>query len=219
MKICPKCNQDHKKSGIYCSRKCANSRKFSAESRLKTSTTIKKLIKDGEFTPSPKPVNRISEFPFTRLYGTYQCHHCDNIFWRLRNDQKCCSIECRDNIRSQNKCRKTHIKYFSNFDAKEVDLQSTWELKVAQWLDNNNIRWSRPSKRISWFSQSLQKNKTYLPDFYVVDHDYFIDVKNPIKMEQDKIKLNELRSIIPLFVGNIDDTITFVERLAGLEPA
>ena len=176
---------------------------------------------EGSFTPSInlKPVNRISEFPFTRLYGTYQCHNCNNIFWRLQCDQKCCSIECRDTIRSQNKCKKTHIKYFSNFDAKQVDLQSTWELKIAQWLDDNSIRWSRPTKRITWFSQSLQKNKTYLPDFYIVDYDYFIDVKNPIKIEQDKIKLNELKSIIPLFVGNIEETTNFVERLAGLEPA
>ena len=92
-------------------------------------------------------------------------------------------------------------------------------MKIAQWLDDNSIRWSRPTKRITWFSQSLQKNKTYLPDFYIVDYDYFIDVKNPIKIEQDKIKLNELKSIISLFVGNIEETTNFVERLAGLEPA
>lgn len=228
MNTCKHCNKPL--SGyqkLFCSRSCSakinnlSRAPRTIESKLKTSTTIKKLIMEGSFTPSInfKPVNRISEFPFTRLYGTYQCHYCNNIFWRLQCDQKCCSIECRDTIRSQNKCRKTHIKYFSNFDAKQVDLQSTWELKIAQWLDDNNIRWSRPSKRITWFSQSLQKNKTYLPDFYIVDYDYFIDVKNPIKIEQDKIKLNELKSIIPLFVGNIEDTINFVERLAGLEPA
>jgi len=29
MKVCPKCNTEHKKSGIYCCRSCANSRVFS----------------------------------------------------------------------------------------------------------------------------------------------------------------------------------------------
>jgi HNH endonuclease len=31
MKQCPKCNTEHNKTGIYCSRKCANSRTFSSE--------------------------------------------------------------------------------------------------------------------------------------------------------------------------------------------
>lgn len=37
MKICPKCSIQHGKNGSFCSRKCANSRNFSAESRLKKS--------------------------------------------------------------------------------------------------------------------------------------------------------------------------------------
>jgi Zn finger protein HypA/HybF involved in hydrogenase expression len=35
MKICPRCNIKHEKSGKFCSRSCANSRKFSEESKLK----------------------------------------------------------------------------------------------------------------------------------------------------------------------------------------
>lgn len=38
MKNCPKCNILHDKPGIFCSRKCSNSRKFSDESRQKKST-------------------------------------------------------------------------------------------------------------------------------------------------------------------------------------
>lgn len=37
MKKCPKCGTEHKKSGVYCSRSCANSRKFSSEARKKKS--------------------------------------------------------------------------------------------------------------------------------------------------------------------------------------
>jgi hypothetical protein len=35
MKICPKCNIEHKKSGNYCCRSCANSRTFTAETNEK----------------------------------------------------------------------------------------------------------------------------------------------------------------------------------------
>ncbi len=42
MKICPKCKTEHEKSGIYCSRSCANSRVFTDKARKKKSNTNKK---------------------------------------------------------------------------------------------------------------------------------------------------------------------------------
>ena len=39
-----------------------------------------------------------------------------------------------------------------------------------------------------------------------------------IKILQDKTKLEQLQRIIPLMVGNIEETKQFVVRLAGLEP-
>ena len=41
MKQCPKCNVNHDKSGIFCSRSCANSRVFSDEAKLKKSVALK----------------------------------------------------------------------------------------------------------------------------------------------------------------------------------
>ena len=35
MKLCPKCNVQHEKSGIYCCRSCANSRTFTSETNDK----------------------------------------------------------------------------------------------------------------------------------------------------------------------------------------
>ncbi len=35
MKTCPKCNNTHEKSGIFCSRSCANSRSFTEEAKEK----------------------------------------------------------------------------------------------------------------------------------------------------------------------------------------
>ncbi len=42
-KSCPKCNTDHDKTGIYCSRKCANSRSFSEKSRQLKSVAGKRV--------------------------------------------------------------------------------------------------------------------------------------------------------------------------------
>jgi len=42
MKKCPKCNKIHERKGIFCSRSCANSRKFTIESIIKKSLANKK---------------------------------------------------------------------------------------------------------------------------------------------------------------------------------
>ena len=41
MKTCPKCSAEHSKPGIYCSRKCANSREWSADDKAKKSDALK----------------------------------------------------------------------------------------------------------------------------------------------------------------------------------
>jgi hypothetical protein len=43
-KICPKCSKKHLMSGTFCSRKCANSRTFTKESREKTSESMKQFF-------------------------------------------------------------------------------------------------------------------------------------------------------------------------------
>ena len=45
MKTCPKCGTEHNLPGTFCSRKCANSRTFSSESKIKKSTANKQWYK------------------------------------------------------------------------------------------------------------------------------------------------------------------------------
>ncbi len=50
MKICPRCQEHHSKSGVFCSRSCANSRDWSDDDKLKKSFTLKgKLIRSENF--------------------------------------------------------------------------------------------------------------------------------------------------------------------------
>ena len=216
--ILPQGKRHNKFCSNSCSAKFNNSKRppRSDESKQKTSATMKSLIKSGSILKPVPPLNY--QYPYTKLYGTYHCHFCNKSFWQKAEGQKCCSIECRDSIRSQNKCKKTHIKYFNKFSNTEVDLQSTWELTIAKWLDSNNIEWFRPNKRIKWIN-SEGKNKTYLPDFYLPKYESYLDVKNPIKMIQDSEKIDKIKQIINIHVGDIIQIKSSVERLAGLEPA
>jgi hypothetical protein len=226
MNICKQCQNTiplTKYKKIFCSKSCAatfnnlNRLPRTAESKQKTSITLKKLISDGVISKPTPP--RKYNFPYTKLYGRYNCHSCNKSFWRTSYEQKCCSTICRDNIRSQNKCKKFYLEYYNKNDEVIVNLQSNWEVKIATWLDENRIVWSRPTKRFKWYDTTLCKKRTYLPDFYLTKYNCYLDVKNPIKMEEDKDKIYQLMSMLPLYVGNILEIKKYVADLAGLEPA
>ena len=44
MKICPRCNTEHNKNGMFCCKSCSNSRSFSEESKLKKSIANKQFF-------------------------------------------------------------------------------------------------------------------------------------------------------------------------------
>ena len=211
---------------IFCSRSCAgifngkSKKPRSAESKMKTSETLRKKIQDGTIPlPVPPKRPRLYEWPLTRIYKRIVCNFCEKEFWQTKSNQRCCSKECRDNICSENHVRKKRILFYNPFDGKTVTLQSQWELTIAQWLTESNLDWERPSKRIKWHDTTLGKNRTYLPDFYLRLLNCYVDVKNPIKQLQDADKIRQLSSIIPLIVGDIDHVKQQVALSAGVEPA
>jgi hypothetical protein len=111
MKLCPKCNVEHDKLGKYCSRKCANSRVFTDDSKLKKSKSVKAHYAANGTRPSPykgipRPAecihkrqatwkrNTLAKFELgeiverstlrkvlTELYG-YKCSCCGVIEWQ-----------------------------------------------------------------------------------------------------------------------------------------
>lgn len=64
---------------------------------------------------------------------------------------------------------------------KEIKVQGTWELKVAEWLNSNNIYWIR--KRIQF-----KGHRRYTPDFYLPNYDIWLEVKGYMK-DQDVYKM------------------------------
>lgn len=77
IKICPKCNNEHSKDGVYCSRPCANSHNVSRETKLKISSSVKQYNnKQPQYT----------KIGF--------CVVCSAVFIR-KHITKTCSIECK----------------------------------------------------------------------------------------------------------------------------
>lgn len=92
---------------------------------------------------------------------------------------------------------------------KGVLLDSTWELELAKRLDELEIKWIRPDP-IPWKDdQGVVRN--YFPDFYLTEHDLYIDPKNPhaIKVQRKKIKclLSQYKNIV--IIGSLKECKEF----------
>lgn len=62
-----------------------------------------------------------------------------------------------------------------HIDYNGVDLHGSWELKYAQYLDANKIKWIRNIDRFPYTYKD--KLHYYTPDFYLVDTDEYIEIK------------------------------------------
>ena len=193
----------------FCSKSCAakynnlNRPPRSAESRKRTSLTLK---------GRPNPHARNPDLhPKWCLIKYHPCNNCGKLISKPR--KLTCSIECRDQIRSKNGTLKKRIEYNGCW------FQSSWEVKIAIFLDEMKVIWEQPHKRFHWYDISLERNRTYLPDFYLPRYNFYLDVKNPKKQMEDADKIKQLIAQFPLFVGDIQKVKQFVARLAGLEPA
>ncbi len=82
--------------------------------------------------------------------------------------------------------RNSHrIKY------KGVWLDSTYELEVARILDEAKIKWIRPTIRFLWIDQN-SKERRYKPDFYLPEHNMYLDPKNDYLVKQDERKIRQV---------------------------
>jgi hypothetical protein len=94
-----------------------------------------------------------------------------------------------------------HSKYTRNVEYKPgVILESSYEVRTAEILDKLNIKWERVRKGYIWNDNG--KKRRYIPDFYLPEHDSFLDPKNDylIKKDERKIKsamtLNKIKVIV-----------------------
>tara|TARA_B100000212_G_C27369129_1_gene531735 strand:- start:770 stop:1186 length:417 start_codon:yes stop_codon:yes gene_type:complete len=66
---------------------------------------------------------------------------------------------------------------FIKLDGTKVVMDSTWEVACAERLDELGVEWSRdPKMKLQYRTQKL-KLRNYIPDFYLPDHDIYLEVK------------------------------------------
>lgn len=89
------------------------------------------------------------------------------------------------NNKYQRVCKSTVIY-------KGIKLDSKYEVRVAEILDKNNIKWTRGSTLL-WIDKG-NKQHNYYPDFYLIDYDVYLDPKNSYCFVTQKEKIDYIKA-------------------------
>lgn len=81
-----------------------------------------------------------------------------------------------------------------------VKFHSSWELLIAKTFDEQLIKWSRPSVPISY---QWHGSRSYFPDFYLEEHDIFVEVKG-YETDRDIAKWGAVSNLIVIRRAEID---------------
>lgn len=74
-----------------------------------------------------------------------------------------------------------------------IKLDGLWELEVAKYLEENNIKWERPKNGFTYMWNNSEH--IYFPDFYLPEYNYYIEVKG-YQRERDLYKWQSVEHLI-----------------------
>lgn len=120
-------------------------------------------------------------------------------------------MEARFGNRSYQNGSKNSEYYFNQNTNENVFLESSWEVEVAEKLDELSIEWIRPEP-ISWFDKQ-NKRHYYFPDFYLPNFNLYLDPKNPYCMDKDKEKMRKIEGKVDIEYGSLSKILNLLERL------
>lgn len=220
MKQCPKCNKDHEKQGIFCSRICANSRgartqefKDKISSKLKGKSQTEDIIR--------KRVNGMG-FVYNKDKPNTICIICKSD--TKSKNRKTCSHKCLLLLRSQQSqihpnCggqKHTNRQKIFNIKGESFTSESSYETKLSELLNSLNVLWIRPN--FLWYEDLKGNKRRYYPDFYLPNLNLYLDPKNEYLIKTDISKIiraSEQNNKMIVILGEKYINRDFILKLVG----
>lgn len=213
---CPKCgkefeltisrkNYDKNNYRKYCSRSCANSRQFTAESRRKKSDSIKAYYSD----------KNNGEVYYSNKLKLYECKYCHSKFnmhdERDTGGRKYCSKDCRNKWMVLNVyakaggCHENSGRSHSGW-YKSIYCSSTWELAFLIYHLDHNL----PIKRCTFYRTYEYDGAThkYYPDF--ITNEGIVEIKG-FRTKQWEAKQLANPDVITLYKEDMQKYIDYVK--------
>lgn len=123
--------------------------------------------------------------------GCYKNVDFGKSFRGKKHSHKSIELMREKALKSKHRRLVKSTRLYKRKDGSIVLLDSSWEEALAKRLDEQNIRWSRPKTPLEWIDAKNIKHH-YFPDFYLTDHNLFIDPKNPAAYNNQIEKINYL---------------------------
>lgn len=195
----------------FCNKSC--SAQYNNTLRGPRSEKTKKAISDSMKVRVTEGRHKAPQCKSCKIQIT-ECKVCGKPFiqrsWGVR---KTCSEECIVKAKTSRTYRNGSRKtiYFNNPNQGKIVLESSWELEIAKLLCEKQIKWIRPEP-MKWVD-SKGKVHLYYPDFYLVDHNLYLDPKNPYCMEKDKEKMSIVEEQIKIEYGSLSKIKEIINKL------
>ena len=224
-KLCKVCSMPidyNKQVNSFCSKNCSagyNNRRriVSEEHKTKTSGAMKDFYKRNEHTA----LQHAQRFKFSGVYKEFEiiCKICDKhqiVRYKKKLNKTCGNKDCKIAASITNRSYVNGKKKFEKYFCKEINdwlnLESSWEVNLAEWLDEKSIRWIRP-KFIKWLDFE-GVTRRYFPDFFLIEYDVYIDPKNPYCMVIQKTKMDTIvKDGVPIIYGDLQVVKDKIEDL------
>lgn len=223
--LCKCCNapQEYsKRKNQFCSKSCSASynntgRVRTTESKLKTSKSV--TVAYSLLTEEEKQnIRRVMPIREKHPDVDYICPVCNGNFvipYIQRHRKTCgaddCKIQASVGVRSYQNGSRKPVWFYNPNEGKEVLLDSSWEVRVAELLIAKDIKWIRPPF-IKWVD-SKAKVRRYFPDFYLPDYDVYLDPKNPYCLTLDEEKITAISKQVTLIVGSLEVIKDYINNI------
>lgn len=123
-------------------------------------------------------------------------HHSEETKQKISNSMKEAVKNNPDSYSSSNvNGRVKRVEYNGGI------FDSSWEVVVAKYLDENNIKWNKPSHGFEYIWND--DVHIYYPDFYLMEFDTYIEVKG-FQRERDLHKWTVVPNLIVISKSEIN---------------
>ncbi len=69
------------------------------------------------------------------------------------------------------------VDYIRKSDNVTISMDSSWEVKCAEKLDELGVKWERTEDLKLKYIDKRAQTRNYIPDFYLPDYDIYLEVK------------------------------------------
>lgn len=226
-KICECCGKPFKstpgiKSNKNCSRSCAGkvSRKKQGE-QPGFKENLSKKNKENWEKGVYKKKRRIQRLDIKgrplRPHYEVKCSICGAVFTNVNKKVQTCSKSCSSKLRSRLSRDNPNCGGETNYRKyryKDITFDSSWEVDIAKFLDEKNVKWERSRKICFHWTDDSGDKRRYYPDFYLPEFNIYLDPKNKFLLIKDFDKLERVKveNGINLVYGLKDDVLNEVKK-------